>query len=88
MLSLILSTGAFFVAAYFLDRYLDELGIDRNMSRKVLVGALATLISIGSGWAIDQLDDTANTSSKNASLTDVMQSGDTVQILKALSGIK
>ncbi len=46
MWSLILSTIVFFVAAYFLNRYLDDLGVDRTMSRTMLVGVLATIVSI------------------------------------------
>ena len=85
MLSFVLSTVVFFVAAYFLNRYLDGMGLDHSMSRKLLVGTVATVISIGSGWAIDKLggDDASN-----VSIVDTMQSGDPVQILKVLSGIK
>jgi hypothetical protein len=88
MLSFALSTVAFFVAAYFLNRYLDQQGLDHNMSRKILVGVVATLVSIGSGWAIDKLDGDESASNKNVSLTDIMQTGDPAQMLKALSGIK
>ena len=88
MLSFVLSTVAFFVAAYFLNRHLDGMGLDHSMSRKILVGTVATIISIGSGWAIDKLDGDEKAASKNVSLTDTLQSGDPTQILKVLSGIK
>ena len=88
MLSFVLSTIAFFVAAYFLNRYLDGQGMDHSTSRKILVGTLATIISIGSGWAIDMLDGDEKAASKNVSLSDTLQSGDPVQIMKVLSGIK
>jgi len=88
MLSLFLSAIAFFVAAFFINRYLDEQGLDHNMSRKMLVGTLATIISIGAGWVVDKLDGDVDASQKNASLTDIMQSGDPTQVLKVLSGLK
>jgi hypothetical protein len=88
MLSFVLSTAAFFVVAYFLNRHLDGMGLDHSMSRKILVGTVATIISIGSGWAIDKLDGDEAASAKNVPLADTLQSGDRVQILKALSGIK
>ena len=64
------------------------MGLDHSMSRKILVGTVATIISIGSGWVIDKLDGDENSASQNVSLTDTLQSGDPVQILKVLSGIK
>jgi hypothetical protein len=88
MLSLFLSAIAFFVAAFFINRYLDEQGLDHNMSRKMLVGTLATIISIGAGWVVGKLDGDVDASQKNASLTDIMQSGDPTQVLKVLSGLK
>jgi hypothetical protein len=88
MLNLFLSTLAFFVAAYFLNRYLDDLGLDRNFSRKILVGTVATAISIGAAWIVDKLDGDANSPQKEVSISDVLQGGDPTQVLKALSGIK
>lgn len=88
MLSLFLSTIAFFLAAFFINRYLDAQGLERNMSRKILVGTLATVISIGAAWATDKLDGNADASQKNVSLTDIMQGGDPTQTLKVLSGLK
>ncbi|MDD5404600.1 MAG: hypothetical protein PHZ14_08695 [Sulfuricella sp.] len=88
MLSLFLSTIAFFLAAFFINRYLDAQGLERNMSRKILVGTLATVISIGAAWATDKLDGDADASQKNVSLTDIMQGGDPTQALKVLSGLK
>ena len=84
MLSLFLSAIAFFVAAFFINRYLDEQGLDHNMSRKMLVGTLAAI----TGWVVDKLDGDVDASQKNASLTDIMQSGDPTQVLKVLSGLK
>lgn len=88
MLSLFLSTIAFFLAAFFINRYLDAQGLEHNMPRKILVGTLATVISIGAAWATDKLDGDADASQKNVSLTDIMQGGDPTQTLKVLSGLK
>ena len=43
MLNLIISTIAFFVAAWFVNRYLDEQEIAKGMPRGVLVFMLAFL---------------------------------------------
>jgi hypothetical protein len=47
--SLILSTIAFFVASYFIRRKLDEIGIEKGMTRSVVVfvGALAVSYVVG-----------------------------------------
>lgn len=88
MLSLVLSTVVFFVAAYLLNRHLDQEGLDRGMLRKILVGMVATVVSVGAGWALDKLDGNANTPGKNPPIADVRQNGDPAKILKALSGIE
>ncbi|MGA7749920.1 MAG: hypothetical protein WCA63_07200 [Gallionella sp.] len=53
MLNLIISTIVFFVAAWFLNRYLDEQGIPKGMTRNLTVLVLASLMSWGAGWAVD-----------------------------------
>lgn len=53
MLNLIVSTVVFFVAAWFLNRYLDEQGIPKGMTRGLTVLVLASLMSWGAGWAVD-----------------------------------
>jgi len=53
MLNLIVSTIVFFIAAWFLNRYLDEQGIPKGMTRGVTVLVLASLMSWGVGWAVD-----------------------------------
>jgi len=47
MLSLILSTIAFFVASYFIRRYLDEMDIPRTMTRGFVIFVLALVVSYG-----------------------------------------
>lgn len=85
MLGFILSTIAFFVAAYVFNRYLDGLGVDKTFSRKFIVGLAAFMISIGVGWAIDKLDGDATLPQNNMPLTDILQGkADTLQILKLM----
>ena len=45
MLSLVLSTIAFFVASYYLKRYLDDMDIPKGMTRSALIFSIALLIS-------------------------------------------
>lgn len=53
MLNLIISTIVFFIAAWFANRYLDELEIPKGMTRGVLVLVLASLVSWGAGEMVD-----------------------------------
>jgi hypothetical protein len=47
MLSLVISTVAFFVAAYFIKRYLNGMDIPEGMTRSIVVFTLALAISYG-----------------------------------------
>ena len=51
--NLIISTLVFFIAARYLHRYLEELGLPKGMTRGTLVFALASLVSWGSGEMVD-----------------------------------
>jgi len=53
MLNLIISTIVFFVAAWFVNRYLDGQEIPKGMTRGVLVFVLASLVSWGAGAMVD-----------------------------------
>ncbi len=63
MLIFILSTIVFFVASFFINRYLDEQGMDHRMLRGLLVFMLASLISFGvsaaAGWIGGGVGDSA-----------------------------
>lgn len=50
MLSILLSTVAFFVATYYLRRWLDEMGIPKGMTRGTLIFTAALLISYLVAW--------------------------------------
>jgi hypothetical protein len=45
MLSIVLSTIAFFLSAYYLKRYLENMGVPKSMTRGALIFSIALLIS-------------------------------------------
>jgi hypothetical protein len=51
MLSLVFSTIAFFVASYYLRRYLEDLGIPKGMTRGALIFSIAVALSYLVGMA-------------------------------------
>ena len=53
MLSLALSTVAFFVASYFLKRRLDDMDIPKGMTRSIVVFCLAIGVSYGVAVLVD-----------------------------------
>lgn len=53
MWNLVISTIVFFIAAWYIHRYLDEQGIPKGMTRGILVFAFASLVSWGAGEAVD-----------------------------------
>ncbi|MBL0061575.1 MAG: hypothetical protein IPP40_08875 [bacterium] len=55
MYSFIISTVVFFVAAYFLHRYLDEWGLDKGRTRTLLVMVIASVISYGSMYLVEYI---------------------------------
>jgi hypothetical protein len=55
MLSLMLSTIAFFIASYFLKRYLEDMGIPKGITRGALIFTLALVVSYFVALAADRL---------------------------------
>jgi hypothetical protein len=53
MLSLVVSTVAFFVAAYFIKRQLDDMGVGKTMSRGLVVFVLALAVAYGVAAVVD-----------------------------------
>jgi len=53
MLSLILSTIAFFVATYFIRRYLDGMDIPKTMTRGIVVFVLALAVAYGTAFLVE-----------------------------------
>lgn len=87
MVSFIISTAAFFFAAYALNRYFDGQELDSTAPRKFLVMTVATLFSIGAGWLVDKVDGDDALPQNNVSIIDTVQSGDPLKIAKLLAGI-
>lgn len=87
MLSFLISTFVFFLAAYALNRYFKAQELDCTRSLNILEMVVATFISIGAGWLVDKLDGDAALPQNNVSIIDVVQSGDPVKIAKVLVGI-
>ena len=56
MLNLLLSTVAFFAAAWYLNRYFDQQDIIEGKARRIVVMVLASLVSFGASEAISRLD--------------------------------
>jgi len=53
MLSFILSTVAFFVATFFIRRYLDDGGVPPTMTRGIVVFVLALAVAYGVAALVD-----------------------------------
>jgi hypothetical protein len=80
MLNLIISTIVFFVASWYIKRYLDEQEIPKGMTRGMLVFTLAALVSWGAGALVDWAQDKIEGQQATA-----QTSGDLSQLLKAAS---
>ena len=55
MLTLVLSTIAFFVASYFLKRWADENEFPKGMTRSLGIFVLALAIAYGIAWLVDRM---------------------------------
>ena len=53
LLSLVVSTIAFFVASYFIKRRFDEMDLPRGMTRNVTIFVLALAVAYGVAWVVD-----------------------------------
>ena len=53
MLSLVVSTVAFFVAQHYIRRYLDDLGAPKGLTRSVVIFCLAVMIAYGVAFIVD-----------------------------------
>ena len=51
--NLIISTIVFFIVAWYVRRFLDEQGLHIGTKRGILVFAIASLVSMGAGEAVD-----------------------------------
>ena len=55
MLTLVLSTIAFFVASYFLKRWADENEFPKGMTRSLGIFVFALAIAYGIAWLVDRM---------------------------------
>jgi hypothetical protein len=55
LLSLVISTIAFFVASYFIKRRLEEMDIPKGMTRSILIFVLALGAAYGVAFLVDRL---------------------------------
>ena len=53
--SLVASTIAFFVASYFIKRWMDENDIPKGMTRNLTIFALAIAVAYGVAWLVDRV---------------------------------
>lgn len=53
ILSLVLSTIAFFVASFFIKRYFDDMGLPKTMVRGMVVFVLALAAAYGVAFFVD-----------------------------------
>ncbi len=57
MQSIVIATVAYFIASYYIKRYLEGMGIPKGMTRGLLIFALALGIAYGVAvivdWAVD-----------------------------------
>jgi hypothetical protein len=55
IVSLIASTIAFFVASYFVKRWMDDNDVPKGMTRSITIFALAATIAYGVGWLVEHI---------------------------------
>lgn len=78
MWNMVISTIVFFIAAWYIRRYLDEHEIPKGMTRGILVFVLASLASWGAGEAADWIQVKIEGPQAAA-----QTSGDLMQLMKA-----
>lgn len=88
MLNFVISTSVFSFAIYGFNRYFNTQTTNGTRSRTLLIMVGATLISMGAGWVVDQLDGDAELHKNDPSMVEVVQSGDPIKIAKLLAGIQ
>ena len=55
MLSIVVSTVAFFVFGYFIKRWADQNDLPRGMTRNISVFVAALALSYAVAWMVDKL---------------------------------
>ena len=85
MLGFCISTVVFSVAVGLLNRHHGLHPDEQPHSLKTRILIIATIASIGIGWLVDKLDGDAN--KPQASMAQIIHSGDPLLIAKAIIGI-
>jgi hypothetical protein len=83
MWNLIISTVVFFVAAWYIHRYLDENGVPKGITRGILVFTLASLVSWAAGEAVDWTQERIEGPQQTAKTTDDLQ-----QLMKTIGQVQ
>jgi hypothetical protein len=73
MWNLIISTLVFFISAWYINRYLNEQGIPKGMTRGILVFVLASLAAWGAGAAADWAQGTLEGPQPEAQTTEDLE---------------
>ena len=55
MLSIVVSTVAFFVASYYIKRWADDNDIRKGITRSICIFILAIALAYGVAWAVDKV---------------------------------
>lgn len=83
MWNLIISTIVFFIAAWYIHRYLDEQEMPKGMTRSILVFMLASLVSWGSGeaadWAQEKIEGPRTTAQSPSDLSQLLKAAGQAQ---------
>ena len=85
MLGFIVSTLSFSAAVYGLNKYYGIIDQDQSHPHKARILLWATLISLGAGWVVDEVDGDA--AKPHPSMSEVIKSGDPVLMSKMIIGI-
>ena len=86
LLDLIISTIAFFVAVFYMNRYLDDQGMNKGMSRSVVVFLIASIVSFIVPKAIDFASDKIG--GHKAATANTPQGNELSQLIKDLSALQ
>jgi hypothetical protein len=83
MLNLVISTVVFFLASWYIKRYLDEQNIPKGMTRAMLVFTLAAMVSWGSGalmdWAQVKIEGPRAAAQSSGDLSQLMRAAGLLQ---------
>ena len=55
MLSIVISTIAFFVASYYIKRWADDNDIPKGITRSIAIFVLAIALAYSVAWAVDKV---------------------------------